>query len=513
MPRISKQQKEETKALAESSLLAFAKLTNPTRLYGSVHEELFRWWTRPDGLENQLLLLPRDHQKSHCLAVRVAWEVTRNPDITVLYVSATADLAEKQLYAIKNILTSPVYRRYWPEMVNEEEGKRELWNVSEIAVDHPKRKAEGVRDPTIKAAGLTTNITGFHANIAALDDVVVPKNAYTEEGRNSVKNMYSQLASIETTGAREWVVGTRYHPDDLYQELKDMVEEIYDDHGNPVGEQEVYEVFERVVEEDGVFLWPKSARPDGKHFGFDEAELARKKAKYIDKTQFYAQYYNDPNDPENHRLSFGDFQYFDPTYLEFEGGVWYFNDRRLSLFAAADLAWSDTNRSDYTAVAVIGVDEDGYIYVLDLARFKTTKYEEYYEKIIAMYFRWQFKKLLVETNGGGLLVAEYLKDKIRKEGGSLVIEGRNAPRRMGSKEERIAEIVEPRYENNTIWHYKGGLTNILEEELILANPKHDDLKDALAAAIMISKPPGKLNRSIKEKVPMIFHSRFGGVAR
>src|SRR5687768_13817165 len=118
-------------------------------MLGSIHEELVRWWTRPGGLDNQLVLLPRDHQKSAMVAYRVAWHLTTHPEAAILYVSATADLAEKQLKMIKDILTSDIYRFYWPEMVNRDENKRERWSASEISVDHPKRKAEGTRDPSI----------------------------------------------------------------------------------------------------------------------------------------------------------------------------------------------------------------------------------------------------------------------------------------------------------------------------------------------------------------------------
>lgn len=201
--------KDDIRVMAENDLLVFARLVNPHREYGAIHDELFHWLTREEARDNQLVLLPRDHQKSHCIAVRVAWEITRNPETTILYVSATSTLAEKQLYAIKNILSSPTYTRYWPEMIHPDEGKREQWTANSISVDHPKRKAEGVRDSTILAAGLTTTITGQHCNIAVLDDVVVPGNAYTKDGRDKVASVYSQLASIETTDAKEWVVGTR----------------------------------------------------------------------------------------------------------------------------------------------------------------------------------------------------------------------------------------------------------------------------------------------------------------
>src|SRR5699024_1323763 len=122
----------------------FATLVNPLRMYGEVHREWMRWSTRKDRLDNQLTLMPRDHQKSHLAAVRAAWDITRDPSVTILYVSATSGLAEKQLFAIKSILDSPVYRRYWPSMIHKEKWKRELWNNREIAVDHPNRKEEGV---------------------------------------------------------------------------------------------------------------------------------------------------------------------------------------------------------------------------------------------------------------------------------------------------------------------------------------------------------------------------------
>jgi len=56
-----------------------------------------------------MLLMPRDHQKSTLVAYRVAWEITRDPSVTVLYISATSGLAEKQLKFIKDILDHPKY--------------------------------------------------------------------------------------------------------------------------------------------------------------------------------------------------------------------------------------------------------------------------------------------------------------------------------------------------------------------------------------------------------------------
>lgn len=517
---VAKLTRDEIRQMAEDDLLLFARLINPNRVYGAVHEEIFRWWTREEAKDNQLVLLPRDHQKSHCVAVRVAWEITRDPATTILYVSATAGLAEKQLYAVKNILTSKIYRRYWPEMVHEQEGKRERWTTTEICVDHPLRAKEGVRDSTIYAAGLTTNVTGFHCQIAVLDDLVVPTNAYTASGRESVAAMYSQLSSIETTDAKEWVVGTRYHPDDLYNSLLDMEEEIYNMDGELIDAKKVYEVFERVVEDSvsrdgsGEFLWPRQRRDDGKYFGFDAAQLARKRAKYQDKSQFYAQYYNDPNDPLNAPIVRDWFQYYDKKNIECINGNWYYKDRRLNIIAAIDFAFSVRKKSDFTAIVVIGVDFENNIYVLDIIRFKTDMIKTMFEKLLEVHNKWDFRKVRAEVSVGQGTIVTQFREYMKDYGVFFSIDEHRPTRHDGTKEERIDMALRPRYENLTVWHYKGGNCQLLEEELGLAHPEHDDMKDALASAVSIAKAPMRQRAKQKSNViPMgaIGSHRFGGI--
>lgn len=500
--------KEEIKKAAEDNLLTFIKLVAPNRMLGAVHEDLVSWWTRDEALDNQLVLLPRDHQKSAMVAYRVAWWITKHPDTTILYVSATADLAEKQLKFIKDIITSDRYTFYWPEMVNPEENKRERWSMEEIAVDHPRRKKEGVRDPTIKAVGLTANTTGLHCNVAVLDDVVVPSNAYTEVGRDQVKAFYSQLSSIETTQAKEWVVGTRYHPDDLYKELVDMREVFYVEETEEDVDQEVYELFERQVETDGEFLWPKQRRKDGKVFGFDERELARKKAKYLDITQFYAQYYNNPNSVETATIDNSKFQYYERSNLQNLSGAWYLNGELLSVFAAIDFAYTISQKSDYTAIVVVGVDSRNNRFILDIDRFKTNKISVMYEKLLAQYRKWNFRKMRAEITAAQSMIVSQFKDYMRQQN---VLFSIDEHRPQKNKEERIAATLEPLYANNIIWHYKGGNCQTLEGELLLAHPEHDDIKDCLAAVMDICAAPMK-RLTQGPNAGLVFNSKFGGVS-
>ena len=502
-----KDKKQQIREIAEADLLSFIRLVAPHRMLGAIHEELITWMCRAEAKDNQLVLLPRDHQKSAMIAYRTAWWITKHPETTVLYVSATENLAVKQLKFIKDILTSKVYRYYWPEMVNENENYREKWSETEISVDHPRRKAEGVRDSTVKAVGLTANITGLHCNVAVLDDLMVPTNAYTETGRESVRALYSQLSSVETTGAKEWAVGTRYHPADIYKNLLEMEESWEDSEGEEHTEQ-VYEVFQRTVETHGEFLWPKSRRADGKTFGFDEKELARKKAKYLDTTQYYAQYYNNPNAEENATIKSEYFQYYNRESLIERSGAWYLGDKLLNVYAAIDFAFSVSKRADYTVVVVVGADGEGNIYVLDIDRFRTGTMREMYERAVNLYRKWGYKRLRAEVTAAQQLVVNQLKDYIRTQNLPIGIDEHRPTR---NKEERIQAALQPRYENRQIWHYKGGNCSILEEEVRAANAEHDDVKDALAAVVEIAFGPARQRKS-KSSDNVIYHSRFGGVS-
>ena len=488
---------QEIRQAAENDLLYFIKLIAPEQVLGACHEEVIRWWYRPEAKSHQLLLFPRDHQKSRLVAYRVVWELTKDPTLRVLYISATANLAEKQLSFMKSIFTSEIYRRYWPDHVNLDEGKRKKWTNSEIMLDHPLREMEKVRDPSIFTAGLTTGITGMHCDIAVMDDVVVYENAYSKEGREKVKSQYSLLSSIEGANAREWVVGTRYHPADLYSELMSMTQDTFNEEGDMDGQDSIYEVYEKAVESrgdgTGEFLWPKQQRKDGKFFGFDQKILAKKRGQYLDRGQFRAQYYNDPSDPDNVPVDKSKFQYYERKFLSQDNGYWYINGKRLNVFAAIDFAFSLSKKADYTAIVVVGIDSENQIFVLDIDRFRTDRIAEYFNHLLQLSNKWGFRKLRAEVTVAQTVIVRQLKELIRDNGLSISIDEHRPQAK--TKAERIMAILEPRYDMQSIWHYKGGECQTLEEELSTRNPAHDDIIDAFSNAIDIAVKPTKNTNS------------------
>lgn len=517
MPKEAKEYRER----CFEDLFFFASLVNPGYMYGSVHKELFEWMQNYTLFgqntilsSNKLIMLPRAHLKSHMVATWCAWVILRHPEITILYISATAELAITQLTAIKNILTSDQFMRFFPEYINPQDGLREKWSSTKISIDHPKRAKEGIRDATVATAGLTTNTTGWHADIIAADDIVIPENAYTEDGRESVSKKVSQFTSIRNPGGFTIACGTRYHTADIYGTWKAQLYDDYDEEGTLINKLPVWEIKEFVVEDNDIFLWPRTVRPkDGKAFGFDRRVLARIRAEYTDRVQYFAQYYNNPNDPGSNRISTDKFQYYNPRYLTRDGGVWKYKDNRLNIYAAVDFAFSLRKEADFTAIVVIGIDSSKNIYILDIDRFKTDKTLEYFKHISSLHSKWSFNKLRAEITVAQKVIVNSIKDYVKKDGLRLSVEEYRPSKSEGSKEERISAALEHRYDNYEMWHLEGGWTPMLEEELVLARPQHDDIKDALASAVEIAVAPAKGHGSgIKDFLPRQYKaSRFGGV--
>jgi predicted phage terminase large subunit-like protein len=261
----------------------------------------------------------------------------------------------------------------------------------------------------------------------------------------------------------------------------------------------------KVVEEDGQFLWPRHQRADGKWFGFDKQILSRIRAQYLDKSQFFAQYYNDPSDPVNKRVT--NFQYYDREHVKMFEGRWTINGKPLNVYAAIDFAASLSAKADYTAIVVIGVDYDHTIYVLDIDRFRTNKISEMAERLEKLYGKWRWIRLRAEINAQQGLIVEQIKDYNRKRGVYYSIDNIN---QNINKQIRIMANLEPRYAEGAILHFHGGFCQVLEDELTSSKPPHDDTADALASCVEIATAPSR--RAAEKKVANItFHPKWGGI--
>lgn len=521
--RPSNAERLEKRNRYESNLWEFAKYINPHYMYGDIHERVFRWLSSPKCNDHQLLLMPRGHLKSHCIAVWCIWQITNDPTSTIVYLSSGEDLAKAQIFAIKQMITCDNYRKLWPEMIGTDEGKRGKWAAYGFNVDHPKRTEMGIRDMTIIVKTVKSNAVGLHCSHLVLDDVVIPKFAHAASGRKELQSAVAYYASIKNPGAYTKAVGTIYDPSDLYNDFLEARSSVWNAEDQCfAGDKPLWDVQTYVAEDNGDgtgdFLWPREVNPkDGKGYGFCIQTLAKIRDQYFSTGQhaeYFSQYYNEPNDPSLNKIDREDVQYYDQKFIEFDNGVWTFHGKRLNIFASMDVAWTTGKSSDYTAIVIIGVDPGNNIYILDADRFKTASYTVYYDHIIGMHHKWGLKKLRIETNSGGQLVSNEIKRLLRENGASLTIDAKYTTGTRGKKSDRMDQVLIPRFSNGSLWFRRGGLTSVLLEEIVLEHPPHDDLKDALTEAIIISYPPGRMaDAASTGKAKIRFNGRFGGRVR
>ena len=187
------------------------------------------------------------------------------------------------------------------------------------------------------------------------------------------------------------------------------------------------------------------------------------------------------------------------------------------MYAAIDFAFSKRQKADYTAIVVIGIDPYHRIYVLEIDRFKTNLISEYFNHILTLHTKWDFRKIRCEVTVAQEIIVKDLKESyIRPNGLALSIDEYRPTRTQGSKEERLEATLQPRYSNRNVWHYLGGNCQLLEEELVYQNPAHDDIKDALASAIDIAVAPTALSSFGSSRhssfLKEVSNSRFGGIS-
>lgn len=519
----------ELQKILDNDIWQCAQHLLPHYSFGDIHKEMLESWANPRRGEtmrpNILTLVPREHLKSVCAVLYAVWRIARNPMYTILYRVADEDLGKIQINMIKTIFQSDEFMKVWPDHFFPEEGRRSKWSALAVSTDHPDRQKYNIRDESFVIKTNKSGKTGRHPDEIIFDDVVVVENAYTVSGRKEVSTTCSADVSLVTGKGLMTAVGTRYFPTDQYHVWEEELVDVYNDERELTGQKKTWTVMERVVEDkgdgSGSFLWEKVWNPTMKQFyGWDPNKLASKRASYRNEgnlAHYYAQYYMNPNDPDSNELTPDKFVYLNPKLLVDTGNGWKYNSKKLNIIATMDTAQTDrsaakSSSADFTAVGVIGMDADRFIYCLALDQFKTDKKEKYYQAVKDLYSYWGFTKIYVETNAAGKFIAGGLKDSIRGDGLPIRVEGVIAPNDR-TKAERTEAILLPRYTNGDVLHTKGGFTPELEEQVMKARPAHDDLRDVMVIGAEKLTPPARSTNVYNITNTKAANSRFGGRAR
>jgi hypothetical protein len=193
-----------------------------------LHEAQFYMPGEPDMV---LINTPPEHSKSTTVTVNyVTWRICQDPNIRVLIVSKTQDMAKKFLLSIKERLAeSDTYYELQTKFGPPggfAEGSAS-WTADRIYV---AGRESGEKDPTVQALGIKGHIYGSRADLVIMDDCVDHTNHgdYVKQ-IDWIQNMV--MSRVADAGGKMIIVGTRIETTDLYSEI--MKSEYYGEDASP----------------------------------------------------------------------------------------------------------------------------------------------------------------------------------------------------------------------------------------------------------------------------------------
>lgn len=427
---------------------------------------------------DSMVLAPRGGGKSTIGDVAyLLWRMTKDPNLRICIASKTGEQAKGFLGEIKAHIDG---NQDFIAVFGDLHGP--LWNDKEITI---ATRTKIKKEPTITAVGAGAGIPGRHFDIIIGDDLVDGENSATDHQREKLKVwFYSTLfPTLEPEGELR-IIGTRYHPQDLYGHFA-KAEKIRDENGKVVGKQYLDERLGPNV----FCIKAIQTGPDGEDRSFWEDKfpldhlLRMRRAMGL--AIFNLQMQNDATISEGGIISINDIE---PFVWSHEG------DRppldHLRIYMGVDPAISERDEADFFSIAVIGVSDEHHIYVLEIIKEKMSVNKQR-DLILKKYAQWNPDLIGFETNAYQAALAQVVAEK------GLWVPIHEFKTRK-DKTQR-AQIMSAYFERHEV-HLHHSMIDLMETLVGMPNVDHDDTFDALDHAITAAKEH-VLNDSIVTRFP------------
>ena len=310
-----------------------------------LHLDIATWLCQRwiSGDRRLLLLCFRSAGKSTLVGLFCAWLLLNQPNLRILILSAEYDLAKKMVRNVKNIVERhPLTNDLVPD--------RSLqWASDQFTV----KRSLILRDPSLLARGITSNITGSRADIVICDDVEVPNTCRTPARREELKNRLHEISYVLVPGGLQLYAGTPHSLNSIYAEVPSNRDcEVFLDN------------FQRlvlpIIDEQGESRWPE-------RFSRDSIEELKRQT---GPAKFQSQMMLRPSEDDDVRLNPKDLiRYEQEIIARTSNGqsVLKIGDHRMvSVTGWWDPAFGAPDRGDASVVAAVFVDDAGSYWLHDI---------------------------------------------------------------------------------------------------------------------------------------------------
>lgn len=338
-----------TRMDAANSLIAFTEYTYPRYRTAKHHKIIAEQLERVERgeVDRLMLLVPPRHGKSELASKRLpAWLLGRQPHKQFLSVSATEGLAADFGRDVRNIIGSAEYRAIFDTRLAEDSQAKGKWHTSEGGMFY--------------AIGVEGNILGRGGDLLLIDDpYATMKEAQSELTRKNVWDWYTGTAYNRLMpGAAIVVINHRMHEDDLCGQLL----------AQQAAGGDKWEVVELPALNDaGEALWPEA-------YPVQALERIRRNSQ----PRYWSALYQQRPAPEE-----GD--YFKSEWLKPYTKAPPLDTLRV--YGGSDYAVT-ADGGDFTVHAVVGLDPEGRMYLLDLWR-KQAASDVWVEAFCDLVLQWK----------------------------------------------------------------------------------------------------------------------------
>ena len=294
-----------------------------------------------------MLLVPPRHGKSELASKRLpAWFLGRQPHKQFLSVSATEGLASDFGREVRNIISSPEYQAVFDTRLAEDSQAKGKWHTSEGGIYY--------------ALGIGGSVLGRGGDTILIDDPYSSmQDALSELTRKNVWDWYTGTAYNRLMpGGSIVVINHRMHEDDLCGRLL----------AQQAAGGDKWEVVELpAINDAGEALWPAA-------YPIQSLERIKRNSQ----ARFWSALYQQRPAPED-----GD--YFKAEWLRpyTQAPA----KETMRIYGGSDYAVTEGG-GDYTVHAVVGIDPEGRMYLLDLWR-KQTSSDKWVESFCDLVLEWQ----------------------------------------------------------------------------------------------------------------------------
>lgn len=407
----------------------------------------------PNG---HLDLWAREHGKSSCITFgKTIQDILCDPELTVGFFSFSRPIAKAFLRQVKREFeANERLKALFPDVLWENPQRdAPKWSEDDGII---VRRKGNPKEATIEAWGLVdAQPTSKHFALLVYDDVVTRESVTTPDMIRKTTEAWEISLNLGAEGGARRMIGTRWHHNDTYRSIIDRGAAIERRHAVTI---------DGTAEGEPV-LWSR--------------EVVAQKRRDMGPYTFAAQMLLDPAADRT--------QGFRNDWLRYYQVTTETDFSRMNKYLLVDPASTKKRESDYTAMVVIGLGDDGNYYLLDAVRDRLSLRERG-DSLFSLHRRWRPSRVGYERYGMQADIEHYRERMSRENYRFEIVE-------LGgqiAKADRIRRLIPP-FESGRVHlpetlikvDYEGRHVDLVaafvnEEYRDFPVAQHDDFFDALS---------------------------------